>query len=76
MPENVTGIAKDSREVKEGFIFFATEASKPYVQEAVKKGAAVIVSDTELSGDFPCLVLTREPRRVLARMAARFFGYP
>jgi UDP-N-acetylmuramoyl-L-alanyl-D-glutamate--2,6-diaminopimelate ligase len=76
MPENITGITKDSREVKEGFIFFATEASKPYVQEAVRKGAAVIVSDTELSGDFPRLVLTREPRYVLARMAAKFFGYP
>jgi UDP-N-acetylmuramyl tripeptide synthase len=23
-PKNVTGISKDSREVKEGFIFFAT----------------------------------------------------
>ncbi len=76
MPENVTGITKDSREVREGFIFFATETSKPYVQEAVRKGAAVIVSDTELSGDFPCLVLIREPRIVLGRMAARFFGYP
>ena len=76
MPENVTGITKDSREVKEGFIFFATETSKPYVQEAVRKGAAVIVSDAELAGDFPCLVLIREPRIVLGRMAARFFGYP
>jgi UDP-N-acetylmuramoyl-L-alanyl-D-glutamate--2,6-diaminopimelate ligase len=76
MPERVTGITKDSREVKEGFIFFATEASKPYLQEAVRKGAAVIVSDTELPGDLPCVVLTHEPRIVLARMAARFFGYP
>ncbi|MGD0232901.1 MAG: UDP-N-acetylmuramoyl-L-alanyl-D-glutamate--2,6-diaminopimelate ligase [Syntrophorhabdales bacterium] len=76
MPESVTGITKDSREVREGFIFFATETSKPYVQEAVKKGAAVIVADAELSGDFPCLVLIREPRIVLGRMAARFFGYP
>jgi UDP-N-acetylmuramoyl-L-alanyl-D-glutamate--2,6-diaminopimelate ligase len=76
MPENVTGITKDSRDVREGFIFFATEASKPYVQEAERKGAAVIVSDTELPGDFPCVVLTDEPRLALGRMAARFFGYP
>jgi len=76
MPESVTGITKDSREVKDGFIFFATEASKPYVHEAVRKGALVIVSDVELTGDFPCLVVIREPRIVLGRMAARFFGYP
>ena len=76
MPENVTGITKDSREVKEGFIFFATETSKPYVQEAVRKGAAVIVTDTEIAGDFPCLVLIREPRVLLGKMAATFFGHP
>ncbi|HME46197.1 MAG TPA: UDP-N-acetylmuramoyl-L-alanyl-D-glutamate--2,6-diaminopimelate ligase [Syntrophorhabdales bacterium] len=76
VPETVTGITKDSREVREGFIFFATEASKPYVHEAVRKGAGVIVSDAELGDDFPCFVLIREPRMVLGRMAARFFGYP
>ncbi len=76
MPERIAGITKDSREVKEGFIFFATEASRPYVQEAVDRGAAVIISDVELPGDFPCTVLTPEPRMVLARMAARFFGHP
>ncbi|HVN24383.1 MAG TPA: UDP-N-acetylmuramoyl-L-alanyl-D-glutamate--2,6-diaminopimelate ligase [Syntrophorhabdales bacterium] len=76
MPENVTGITKDSREVKEGFIFFATETSKPYVQEAVRKGAAVVISDAELSGNFPCLVVIRDVRTLLGRMAARFFGYP
>jgi UDP-N-acetylmuramoyl-L-alanyl-D-glutamate--2,6-diaminopimelate ligase len=76
MPETVTGITKDSREVQKGFIFFATEASKSYVHEALKKGAGVVVSDEELTGDFPCLVLIREPRIVLGRMAARFFGYP
>ena len=76
MPEAITGITKDSRDVKEGFVFFATEASKPYVEEAKKKGASVIVSDTELPGDFPCVVLIQEPRTLLGRMSARFFGYP
>ena len=76
MLETVTGITKDSREVQDGFVFFATEASKPYVHEAVQKGAAVVVTDEELTGDFPCLVLIREPRGVLGMMAARFFGYP
>ncbi len=62
--------------MKKGFIFFATETSKPYVQEAVRKGASVIVTDTELTGDFPCLVVIREPRVLLGRMAATFFGHP
>jgi UDP-N-acetylmuramoyl-L-alanyl-D-glutamate--2,6-diaminopimelate ligase len=72
MPENIAGITKDSREVKEGFVFFATESSKPYVHEATRKGAAVIVSDAELAGDVPCLVIIQDPRLVLGRMAARF----
>ena len=76
MPDEITGITKDSRDVKEGFVFFATEASKSYVEEAKKKGASVIVSDTELPGDFPCVVVIREPRALLGRMSARFFGYP
>ncbi len=76
MPREVTGITKDSREVKEGFIFFATEASKAYVEDARKRGASVIFSEVDLPGEFPCVVLIREPRIVLAKMSARFFGYP
>jgi len=76
MPDRITGITKDSRDVKEGVIFFATEASKPYVAEAMKKGAAVIVSDADMPGDFPCIVVIREPRAALGKMSARFFGYP
>jgi UDP-N-acetylmuramoyl-L-alanyl-D-glutamate--2,6-diaminopimelate ligase len=42
----------------------------------MKKGASVIVSDTDLPGDFPCIVVIREPRTALGKMSARFFGYP
>jgi len=76
MPEHITGITKDSREVQSGFVFFATESSKPYVDAAIRKGAAVVISDAELSADVPCLVIIQEPRLVLGRMAARFYGYP
>ncbi len=76
MPGRITGITKDSRDVKKGFIFFATEASKPYVAEAMKRGASVIISDTDLPGDFPCFVVIREPRAALGKMSAKFFGYP
>lgn len=76
MPEKITGITKDSREVKEGFVFFATESSRSYVDEATKKGAAAIISDAEPAGNLPCLVIIKEPRLLLGRMAARFYGYP
>jgi UDP-N-acetylmuramoyl-L-alanyl-D-glutamate--2,6-diaminopimelate ligase len=75
-PERVTGITKDSRAVREGFVFFATGSSASFVSEAMKRGAKVVVSDRIPEGDVPCLVITPDVRLLLARMAARFYGHP
>jgi UDP-N-acetylmuramoyl-L-alanyl-D-glutamate--2,6-diaminopimelate ligase len=77
----VAGISSDSRNVRPGFVFAAIAGSKAdgarFIADAVAKGAvAVLVSqNTEVAGtgDVPVL-RAPEPRRVLALMAARFYG--
>lgn len=77
----VAGITSDSRNVRPGFVFAALAGTKAdgarFIADAVAKGAvAVLVSqDTEVTGtgDVPVL-RAPEPRRVLALMAARFYG--
>lgn len=76
LERQVEGVTKDSREVREGYVFFATGASKPYLSRALEQKASAIVSDELLPGDIPCLVVTDNVRLLLARMAARFFGFP
>ena len=74
--QEIAGITKDSREVREGTIFFATDSSKPFLQDALERKASVIVSDEPLPGDIPCLIVTPDVRLLLARAAARFYGFP
>ena len=44
----ITGLTKDSRAVQEGSVFFVTKKSEPFIAEALKKGARVIVAEREL----------------------------
>jgi UDP-N-acetylmuramoyl-L-alanyl-D-glutamate--2,6-diaminopimelate ligase len=74
--QEVTGVTKDSREVREGAMFFATGSSKSFLQDALNKKASVIVSEEPLPGDIPCLVVANDVRLLLARVAARFYGFP
>jgi UDP-N-acetylmuramoyl-L-alanyl-D-glutamate--2,6-diaminopimelate ligase len=80
----IRGLSLDSRRVEPGFVFAAlpgtrTDGNK-YVDEAVARGAVVILTDDPQSYD----ALTRleppvtivgdvNPRRRIARMAARFY---
>jgi UDP-N-acetylmuramoyl-L-alanyl-D-glutamate--2,6-diaminopimelate ligase len=72
----IRGITKDSREVKEGFIFFATNKSSAYIEDAKKRGAKVIVSDRELDGVFPCSIITENVGVFLGEIASKFYGFP
>jgi UDP-N-acetylmuramoyl-L-alanyl-D-glutamate--2,6-diaminopimelate ligase len=76
LEREITGVTKDSRDVRDGYVFFATEASKPFVESALRRNALAIVSDGPLAGDVPCLVVAENVRLLLARMAAKFYGYP
>ncbi|MEM7060811.1 MAG: UDP-N-acetylmuramoyl-L-alanyl-D-glutamate--2,6-diaminopimelate ligase [Pseudomonadota bacterium] len=81
----VTGLAVDSREVKEGFVFVAMPGTKldgaSFSQFAVRQGAVAVVTTSDGLrqaqddiGDLPIpFFLHRNPRRELARLAALWY---
>ncbi len=73
---DICGLSADSRTVQPGYLFAAlsgTQADgKAYVGQAIENGAAAILTDQPLIAGVP-VVTSDNPRRDLARMAARFF---
>ncbi|MEX0327948.1 MAG: UDP-N-acetylmuramoyl-L-alanyl-D-glutamate--2,6-diaminopimelate ligase [Ruegeria sp.] len=82
----ITGLAVDSREVKEGFLFAALPGTRvhggEFIQYALRMGAAAILTDAEgagiaadeLAGSDAALVVVEDPRQALAGSAALWFG--
>ncbi|WP_227271434.1 UDP-N-acetylmuramoyl-L-alanyl-D-glutamate--2,6-diaminopimelate ligase [Roseobacter weihaiensis] len=82
----VAGLAVDSREVREGFLFFALPGTKvhggEFIQYALRMGAVAILTDAEgaqiaadaLHKSTAALVISEDPREALARTAALWFG--
>ncbi|WPZ20829.1 UDP-N-acetylmuramoyl-L-alanyl-D-glutamate--2,6-diaminopimelate ligase [Sulfitobacter faviae] len=82
----ITGIAVDSREVREGTLFVALPGSRvhgaEFIQYALRMGAAAVLTDAagaklaaeELAGSDAALVVSDLPREALARTAALWFG--
>ncbi len=82
----VTGLASDSRDVKPGYLFAAlpgsvTDGSR-FVAEAIARGAVAVLGSDEVSpagvpgADDIAFIRIDNPRRGLARLAARFHGAP
>ena len=78
---SITGVTADSREVVPGSLFVALPGTKAkgsdFIPEAIAKGAAVVLADTEdqLPGGLSVPVLRdNDPARRLARMLARFYA--
>ncbi len=72
----ILGITKDSRKVKGGYMFFATDMNEQYIEDARRKGASVVVSRAAVKASFPCIVTTDDPKALLGDVAARYYGYP
>jgi UDP-N-acetylmuramoyl-L-alanyl-D-glutamate--2,6-diaminopimelate ligase len=74
----VTGLAVDSRAVQPGDAFFALAGSRTdgarFIDQAIASGAVVVVGQHVPPGDCRVsFVATPDPRRALARAAARFY---
>lgn len=75
----VKGLAVDSRTVKPGDVFFAlagvkTDGAK-FIDQAIASGAVAVVADRIPNGDNRvAFIAASNPRRVLARAAAKFFS--
>ena len=77
----VTAIVTDSRRIVPGALFFALDGLRSqghgFVDEAVARGAAAIVSGHPVEGiPGADAAQVASPRRVLAEVARRFHGHP
>src|SRR6056297_4132021 len=82
----VTGLAVDSRDVREGYLFAALPGTRvhggEFIEYALRMGAGAILTDAEranlareaLDGATAALVLAEDPRQTLAYAAALWFG--
>ncbi len=82
----ISGIAVDSRVVKDGFLFAALPGSRvhgaEFIQYALRMGATAVLTDAKgaaLAADLMAdsgvaVVISDDPREALARSAALFYG--
>ncbi|MEP2534205.1 UDP-N-acetylmuramoyl-L-alanyl-D-glutamate--2,6-diaminopimelate ligase [Shimia sp.] len=82
----ITGLAVDSREVKDGFLFAALPGTRvhggEFIQYALRMGASAVLTDAEgariaakeLAEYGAALVIAEDPRQALAFTAALWFG--
>lgn len=83
---DIAGLAVDSRQVRDGFLFAALPGSAThggaFIQYALRQGATAILTDREgarlaadvLAGSDAALVIADDPRAALAGAAALWFG--
>lgn len=75
----ISGLTADSRLVAPGFLFAAIRGTRAdgaaFARSAVSLGAAAILADidAELGVDSVPVIRAKQPRRILAMMAARFY---
>ncbi len=81
-PTEITGITSDSRAVRPGYLFAALPGlvtdGRRYIADAIARGAAAVLAPRDTDWPQPPSAIARldsdNPRRALARMAARFHG--
>ncbi len=76
----VKGIAENSKEIKEGFIFVALKGikteGKKYVKEAIQKGCICIITDKEIKNINLPQFITKDPFKIMHKILQRFYGKP
>ncbi len=83
---HITGLTVDSREVRDGTLFFALPGSKvhgaAFIQYALRMGASAVLTDAqgaeiaadELGESDAALIIAEDPRQALAQTASLWFG--
>lgn len=83
---DITGIAVDSRDVRDGYLFAAMPGTRvhggEFIQYALRQGAVAILTDTggariaeaEIAEHEPAVIIAEDPRQALAGTAALWFG--
>ncbi len=80
MDKEVKGISLDSRRIGHGDLFACLRGASydghDFAQDAVARGASVVLCDHRLEISEATQVIASDVRKVLARIAARFYGKP
>ena len=76
---DIKGLSTNSKKIKKGFIFFAIKGNKSngenYIEEAVNKGAAVVVcsKNSKFKSDKIISIKTNNIRKLLSEVASKFY---
>ena len=75
----VTGVACDSRLVKDGYVFVCIKGYETdghlYAQKATENGASVLVVEDDVTADVP-VVKVKDSRRIFAILCSSFYNNP
>jgi len=78
--KEIEGIAYHSKQIGKGFLFAAIRGMEVdghrFIEEAVQRGAEVVVSEEEREVSNRTLILVPNSRRALAKIASNFYGDP
>lgn len=76
----IHGIADNSSDIEEGFVFVAIRGFKSdgheYIESAIKKGARLVVGEQPLPHLSVPYIQVRESRKALGTLAKNFYGNP
>jgi UDP-N-acetylmuramoyl-L-alanyl-D-glutamate--2,6-diaminopimelate ligase len=76
----ISGLAYDSRKVKDGNIFVAIPGAQfdghDFATSAVEQGAAVLLGEREMRVGATPYIVVPDSRRALAALAAAYYNYP
>jgi len=79
----ITGLSYDSRETRDGHLFFALardeERNRAYIKDALNRGARAVAVrrwDGGTARPAAAIVQCERPRLLMGAVAARFFNYP
>lgn len=80
MDTDVSGIAYDSRDVKEGYLFIAIKGEKfdghDFIGDAIKKGATAVAAERDRSDISDEYIFVRNGRKALACISNNFYEKP
>ena len=79
----ITDVVMDTRKLVQGCLFVCISGAKfdghSFAEEAVSKGAAVLVTEKDVSlpqGSGVCVIRVEDTRKALAYISAAWYGYP
>lgn len=77
---NITGITCDSSKVKKGFAFVAIKGTEKdgnhYINDAIKRGANIIYTETDVNSDLVPVIKVQNSRKKLAELLNMYYDYP